>query len=137
MGAFSGLYFLLNPSEGAKLFGTPFQNPDSPTPQELAFTRVHGVRDLAIGVVGLRLINYAYTLEVQGNVVAAKAVGYTVGTLLFAGSAFTIADGWICSDFAKQGGLKGKDQEELERLTFRHTVFAAPIALLGFAWLYV
>lgn len=133
----SGLYFLLNPSEGAKLFGTPFKSADNPTASELAFTRIHGVRDLALGAVGLRLINYAYGLEVKGETGAARAVGYAVGSLLFAGSAFAVADGWICSDFAGQGGLSEADKEGAEGLSFRHVVLGVPVALLGAAWLYI
>lgn len=133
---FSGIYFLLSPAEGAKIFGTPFRNPDSPTPNELAVTRIHGVRDLAVGAVGLRLINHAYSLETKGDLIAARAVGFAVGSLLFAGSAFAITDGWICSDFA-QGGVEGKEKEEAEALSFRHSVMAVPIALLGLAWVYL
>lgn len=137
LGAFSGLYFLLAPAEGAKLFGIPFQNPSSPSPTEAAFTKLHGIRDLATALVGLRLINYAYTLEVQGNAVAAKAVGHAVGALLFVGTAFALGDGWICSEYVKQPNVKGEDEELAQNISTSHIAMSVPIALLGLAWLYV
>ncbi|KAJ9651754.1 hypothetical protein H2198_008987 [Neophaeococcomyces mojaviensis] len=136
LGAFGGLYFLLVPVEGAKLFGTPFQNPSSPSPTETALIKSNGIRNFASAVVGLRLINYAYTLETQGNAAAATAVGHAVGTLLFIGTAVALSDAWVCNEYAKQPSLKGDDRELAQNSSTGHMVMSVPIALLGLAWLY-
>lgn len=135
----SGLYFLLNPPEGAKLFGAPFTNDDSPTPSELAFTRIHGVRDLAMGLVGLRMVNYAWALQVKGDLVGARGVGVAVGMLVWVGAGFLVSDGVICGEAV--GGVEGvegevKDREEGSAV-LRHLGMAVPIAALGAAWMYI
>jgi len=136
-GALSGIYFLLAPSEGAKLFGIPFANDSSPTPTESAYTKMHGVRDLATALVGLRMINYATTLEAQGNTIASRAVGHAVGSLLLAGAAFAVGDGWISSQYAGQCKVEGEEKELARNLSTSHFAVAVPVALLGMAWFYV
>ncbi|KAK5941680.1 hypothetical protein PMZ80_005630 [Knufia obscura] len=136
-GALSGIYFLLAPSEGAKLFGIPFRNDSAPTPTENAYTKLHGIRDLTTALAGLRLINYATKLEDQGHTVAARAVGHAVGGLLFVGAAFAVGDGLVSGRYARDEGVKGEDEELAKNLTTSHFAVAVPIALLGMAWFYV
>lgn len=137
----SGIYFLLRPSEGAKLFGLPFTTDANPTRSELAFTRLHGVRDISLGLVGLRLVNYAWELESRGDLAGARGVGVAVGGVVFVGLGFLLGDGWICveglrrgADVKREGNV---DEEEVRGAVWKHLGLAVPIATLGAAWLYL
>ncbi|KAK5080103.1 hypothetical protein LTR70_008800 [Exophiala xenobiotica] len=134
VGIMGGLYSLMVPSEGAKLFGTPFENPLSPSPAEIAYAKMHGVRKFATALVALRLISYAGELDAQGHAVAAKAIGNAVGTLLFAGTVVALGEAWACNRYAKRTGVKAENKEWALNLGTWHLIKAGPIALLGMAW---
>jgi len=134
VGVMGGLYSLLVPAEGAKMLGTPFDNPSSPSPAEVAYAKLHGVRKLATALIGLRLISYAGELDAQGQTGAAKAIGNAVGTLLIAGTVVAVGEAWACSRYAKRAAVKGDDKEWAKNLGVWHLLKAGPIALLGMAW---
>lgn len=73
-----GLYDLFNRPAGAALFATPFASSSHSNLTKLASIRTRGVCDPAHILFRLPLVDYAWRLEVIGDLEGVREVAYVV-----------------------------------------------------------
>lgn len=79
LGIGGGLYNFQNPAAGAKMFGI-LRSGSSPTPTETAYTKIHGVRNLATGITWLSILTYLQYPDLTRTLpVAATGVRRVIG----------------------------------------------------------
>lgn len=136
LGVIHGFVSFQNPALGAKSFGIDVG--DQLTPKDVAYTRVHGVRNIKDGALNIALSSYlVFSSACRSSPLAADVVRRCIGMTLLIRSTVGVVDGWTIGQYMKSEGNKEKaDQnpEDISKITMP-VKFAVFVASLGLAHL--
>ena len=142
LGVGGGLYNFVDPVEGAAGFGIKLQSSategaQKPSPTELAYIRVHGIRNMGNCLGLLVLSSFAYYAPIcKSNAVVGQTARKMVGILMLTGCYTGFVDSWIISQFAESKGISSDAAQHAREKSQGHAVLAVPTVLLALAWFF-
>lgn len=139
LGLGGGIYNFADPVEGAKGFGliAPSGTGSHAAAFETAYIRIHGIRNLGMGLVNLGLVLYwQYSDLCRTSPIAATAVQRVLGISFLLGTIVGLGDAWILKQFADSPGVEAEAANLGREKSQGHAVMAVAIASLGLGWLY-
>lgn len=137
MGVIHGFVSFQNPAFGAKSFGIDL-GPEL-TSKDIAYTRVHGIRNIKDGALNIALSSYLLFSKVcRSSPLAATVVRKCIGTMLLIRSVVGVVDGWTIGQYIQsQRSQQKADQGPGKSSSTAPVQFAVFVAILGAAHLYV
>lgn len=143
LGIAGGLVNFASPVDGARGFGIALPSSATktgtePSPTELAFIRIHGIRNISgcVGLVGLCAYLRFSTL-CQTSPIAATAVRKVIGITALAGCYVGFVDSWILAQFADSQGLNADAVELAQSKSKGHAILGVPTAIIAILWMLV
>lgn len=143
LGLGGGVYNYIDPAGGAAGFGILVGEPDGtsapqrqrPSRVETAYIKVHGIRNVGMGLTGLALLSYLHFSPVAtASVSARNAVRQVIGLSLILGTVVGLGDVAILREVQAASSDDGERSRLAGEKSVGHAVMAVPIALLGVAW---
>lgn len=135
LGIAGGLLNFASPAEGARGFGITPSSPE-PTPTELAYIRVHGIRNISGCAALVGLCAYLrFSSLCQTSPVAAAAVRKVIGITSIAGCYMGFVDSWILAQFADRKSVNGDAVELARSKSKSHAILGVPTVMIAVLWL--
>lgn len=139
LGIIGGIINFTDPALGAKSFGIDLHS-TTPSVRDLAYVRIHGVRNIKDGLLNIILTGFLVFSDVcRTSEVAASVVRKCIGMTLVIRSLVGFADGWVVGEYVgSQHASERKGKQGDGKASVATPVkFAVGVAALGAAYLFV